>query len=376
MKKFILSALLLGFLTVNGAMAQTWQVGYPNTEDITATFADGTLTISGTGDMQNWLNTIEVWRGHATRSNIHTVIVEEGVTSIGNFAFFFCDGLTSVTIPASVTHIGTQAFSMTGLTSITLGSGVATLGNFVFLGSSNLTSIDVAPDNPNISLIDGVLFNKDQTVLILYSENKSGTSYIIPNSVETIGNTAFSNNRNLTSVTISNSVTTIGISAFSGSALTSVTIGGSVTTIGDWAFLNCTALRSIVSLNPVPPAVSANAFNNVNRELVTLYVVSDEALALYQNAEVWQDFLNIQVLETSNVDVVNVSKIQIFPNPVLDSFQIGGITENTLVKIIDTNGRIVLQQMVSPNEQISVGHLSVGMYFVQVNGETVKIVKR
>jgi len=94
----------------------------------------------------------------------------------------------------------------------------------------------------------------------------------------------------------------------------------------------------------------------------------------------WQGFdetLTFHYSQTpTNIPNISESSFTVFPNPVLDNFQISGITENMLVSITDLNGRIVLQQTVAPNEQISVGHLSAGMYFVRVNGETVKIVKR
>jgi len=78
----------------------------------------------------------------------------------------------------------------------------------------------------------------------------------------------------------------------------------------------------------------------------------------------------------TNIPNIPENSFTIFPNPVFENFTISGITENTLVSITDLNGRVLLQQMVSPNEQISVGHLSAGVYFVRVNEETVKIVKR
>jgi len=78
----------------------------------------------------------------------------------------------------------------------------------------------------------------------------------------------------------------------------------------------------------------------------------------------------------TNIPNISENSFTIFPNPVFDNFTISGITENTLVKITNLNGRIVLQQTVAPNEQISVGHLPAGIYFVRVNEETVIIVKR
>ena len=133
------------------------------------------------------------------------------VTSIGNSAFSYCSGLTSVNIPNSVTSIGNWAFSYcSGLTSITIPNSVTSIGSYAFSGCSGLTSVT------------------------------------IPNSVTSIGNSAFSDCSGLTSVTIPTGVTSIGERAFSGcSGLTSVTIPNSVTSIGGGAFEDCSGLTSI-----------------------------------------------------------------------------------------------------------------------------------
>ena len=145
------------------------------------------------------------------------------VTSIGDYAFSsYSYGLTSVTIPKSVTYISNTAFYNCG----------------------NLLNIIVDPLNLVYSSVDGVLFNKSLTALIAYPGGRAG-SYAIPNSVTNIGNYAFSSCSGLTSLTIPNSVTTIGYSAFTGcDGLTSVAIPSSVTTIGDYSFQSCTNLSS------------------------------------------------------------------------------------------------------------------------------------
>ena len=133
------------------------------------------------------------------------------VTTIGENAFYYCERLTSVTIPNSVTSIIYNAFWY----------------------CTGLTSINVAEDNLNYASIDGVLYSKDKKTLITCPGGKT-ESVTIPNSVTTIESYAFRNCTGLTNITIPNSVTSIGKWAFSScKGLTSVTIPNSVTSIGD-----------------------------------------------------------------------------------------------------------------------------------------------
>ena len=182
------------------------------------------------------------------------------VTSIGYRAFSDCSSLTSVTIPNSVTSIGAGAFSgCSGLTSVTIPNSVTSIGQHAFEDCSGLTEINVDENNTAYSSIDGVLFNKSQTELVCYPGGKQG-AYTIPNSVTSIGNSAFWGCTGLTSVTIPNSVTSIGQSAFGGcSGLTSVTIGNSVTSIEVSAFYNCSGLTSVTIPNSVT-SIGQHAF--------------------------------------------------------------------------------------------------------------------
>ena len=216
---------------------------------------DGALTISGSGDMYDyyfeWVErdggedqvTTAPWGSLPT-----TVTIEDGVTGIGAYAFFYCNSLTNITLPDSLARIGRSAFnSCYILGSITIPDSVTSIGEYAFAGCS-LTSVTV-PDSMT-SIGDYAFFNCGLT------------SVTIPNSVTSIGDYAFYYN-NLTSVTIPDSVKSIGDHAFRDSGLTSVTIGNGVTSIGDYAFCD-NGLTSVMFGNGVI-SIGNNAFNYCTR---------------------------------------------------------------------------------------------------------------
>ena len=207
--------------------------------------SEGVLTISGRGGMHDYGSSDAPWYG--SRSRVKSAVIAEGVTSIGERAFYNCTSLTSVTIPHSVTSIGGWAFSgCTSLTSVTIPDSVTSIGVGAFASCTSLTGIWVAEGNSHYSSdVSGVLFNKDKTTLVQCSGAFSG-SYAIPDSVTSIVGYAFDGCASLTSVTIPDSVTSIGSSAFEGcTSLTSVTIPDSVTSIGSCAFYGCDNLTDV-----------------------------------------------------------------------------------------------------------------------------------
>jgi hypothetical protein len=140
--------------------------------------------------------------------------------------------LESITIPASVIKIYTSESS----------SGIS---SSIVAGCTNLSSINVSEDNPNYSSNGGVLFNKEQTILLAYPCGKSNT-YTVPDGVEKIETGAFAYSSNLTNVDFPNTLTEIGKSAFSQcTSLAKIELPDSVTTINNYAFDECTALEDI-----------------------------------------------------------------------------------------------------------------------------------
>lgn len=239
------------------------------------------------------------------KDRLVSVILPNGIASIGNYVFSECAGLTSVTIPDGAIDIGTGAFQSSGLANVSIPSSVAHIWGYAFNDCSNLADITVDEANAGYSSQDGVLFNKTKTTLVQYPARNSKTSYAIPDSVTRISGDAFfrctglthinvddananyssqdgvlfnktkttliqymaGNSRTscvipdgvasiersafdgcawLASVIMPDSVNRIGWAAFSGcSGLSSITIPGSVTSIEGWAFYSCTGLASV-----------------------------------------------------------------------------------------------------------------------------------
>ena len=182
-----------------------------------------------------------------SKTAVTSVTISNSVTSIGEYAFYECTNLASVTIPNSVTNIGADAFFETAVTSVTIPKGVANIANDAFESCSNLSSVAIPDSVTNIGI--GA-----------FSECSSLAGVTIPNSVTSIGNSAFDYCTNLASVTIPGSVTNFGETAFAFcSGLTNVIISNGVTSIGIEAFELCTNLASVTIDNGVI-SIGINAF--------------------------------------------------------------------------------------------------------------------
>lgn len=227
---------------------------------------EGTLTIEGEGDMEDYSDNTAPWTDYA--DSVVKVDIADGVTSVGDCAFYQMWGLTRVSLGADVASIGTNAFAYTGLTDITIPDSITSIGYqafyasaltevwipanvqtidwYAFLGCDALTSICVAPENQSYSSDEcGVLFNKDKTHLICYPGGRAG-AYDIPNGVISFSYLAFAFCDGLTAVQIPDGVTVLELELFyCCENLETVGIPATVTEIKSNAFGFCSAITEI-----------------------------------------------------------------------------------------------------------------------------------
>ena len=242
---------------------------------------DGVLTISGTGDMADF-----EWDGTpwcSVSSQVKSVVIKDGVTSIGDCAFGGCISLTSVSIPDGVISIGFAAFEscslLTGVTipnsvtgigdyafgycssliSVTIPGSVTSIGEAAFAGGS--TSVNVSRENKNYCSVDGGLYDKQKTTIFHPGKIQNG-AFRVPDGVNRIGDSAFFDCTSLTSVIIPKSVTSIGSLAFLGCIrLTNVTIPDGVTSIGDAAFAGSSTSVNVSRENKNYCSVDGGLYN-------------------------------------------------------------------------------------------------------------------
>jgi len=327
MKKKIYFILLCGFLfSATNINAQVVAQGTTGEVQWTLTGSQDnlTLTISGNGAMGDYdvesgryfddQSTVRYpswyWGDYGAIMHVH---IDYGVTTIGKEAFF-ASSLITVNIPNSVMHIGDWAFAESRLTSVFIPSSVRHIGKSAFssllrsdgYGMRNFTFIWVSSDNPNYSSIDGVLFNKDKSVLIRYPEGRGGY-YRIPDGVYVIGNEAFSHSSFLVNVHIPNSVGSIEDRAFVFCNFSMIIIPESVHTMGNDVFAS-SFIDAIGLLHKTPPTKvwdlpkesrgygpSVSGRRMLNGRSISLPIpvciyVPDKSLEAYRTAVGWRDF--------------------------------------------------------------------------------------
>ena len=260
--------------------------------------------------------------------NINLIHLPNSIISIGNYAFYYCTSLTQITIPNGVTNIGNYAFQgCNSLTQITIPENVISIGDYVFDGC--IMDINVSENNINYKSIDGVLFNKEGTILIrdtkginsvlpesviiiekgAYAES-SISSIVIPSRIVSIGEYAFKKCSNLTSVVfeensqltsiddaaflLSFNINTLIFSdnithiygAFAVSGIKNINIPSSVTSI-DYAFMYCYGIVRLSINNLIPPILAEDGFSNAPQ--LKIYVPA-ESVDAYKTASGWSQY--------------------------------------------------------------------------------------
>jgi len=224
--------------------------------------------------------------------------VDYSVTEIGSAAFFVNSGVTSISLPASVTILNEACFR----------------------GCSALTEFLVDAANEHYYSENGVLFNKDVTTLLVFPSAKNVTNYVIPSTVTVLDSYCFYSCKNLTEIQLSPNLEIISDAAFfECTSLKSLALPVTVDSIGASAFYDCTSLKVLIDESNVPPHVSDYAFAGLDQSTCVLYV-PEIAVATYKGDDDWDSFTNIEEIDST----VGVNSINL-DSPRMEIYDVKGI---------------------------------------------------
>ena len=216
-----------------------------NNNALTITRYLGNATVLAIPEATNGYPITSIGEGaFGRRSSLTSVLLPDSIVTIGDGAFYSCSGLTTINLPPNLTSIGASTFNGCRLTTVFIPQSVSNIGSRAFAGCSTLEQIAVDDLNPHYCDLDGILFDRSQTMLIQCPPRKSG-SYVVPDTVTSIGESSFSDSA-FYSIDIQDGVTDLGSYAFrDATTLTNICIPETVTNIGARAFSGCSSLRSV-----------------------------------------------------------------------------------------------------------------------------------
>jgi len=290
MKQRIIYFIFAVLLFSAPSWGQTWNLS----PTMTATLDNGVLTISTSASSEAMPDYSTPWSD--VRDDIKSVVIVDKVTTIGANAFQNCTNLISVVFSNTIVSIGSFAFeNCFSLDLINLPSFLTSIGYGTFNNCPSLTSINIKNENQFFSTIDGVLFNKNATLLIAYPCGKTG-NYIVPNSTTTIGEYAFRGSI-VESVIMQEGILYILHDAFQSSELISVEIPKSVISIGTNTFVACYNLKNVTVHWDIPLSINEDVYYykpgtvdySANVSACTLHVPAGTE-SLYLKDPVWGTF--------------------------------------------------------------------------------------
>ncbi len=292
--------------------------------------------------------------------SLTSVTIPKSVIKIDKFAFSSCNGLPLITIPNSVTSIGYSAFyNCTGLTSVTISNSVIEIGGSAFYNTPWYTN------QPN-----GVIYINN--VLYVYKGTMPENASIdIKEGTVSISNYAFSGRTGLTEVTIPNSVTEIGREAFSGcTGLTEVSIPNSVTKIGYATFFisieGLNGLKSIYVYNSIPPTADDYIFSSSTFSDATLYIPTGSK-STYMTTAPWSSFLNIVESDALGVEDILAEGTTVTVQG--GAIVVNGVDTPMKIEVYNLQGQRVYsgyETTIPMNER--------GIYLVKIANRVVKVV--
>ncbi|MDB4180958.1 leucine-rich repeat protein [Flavobacteriaceae bacterium] len=366
---------LLFLLSIGSVNSQTFTAdgfSYTVTSDTNVSISkgencpEGTVTIPATVTHSGTEYTVRSIGAQAFDfcTDLTAVSIPDTVTSIGDGAFVFC-ALESISIPDSVVSVGNGAFGRCDfLTSVTIGNAVTAIGRNTFMRCRNLSSVTIGNAVTSIG------------VSAFYGCYKL-TAISIPDAVESIGLSAFAFCTELNSVTIGAAVTSIGESAFAFcTELNSITIGAAVTSIGDHSFQDCSNLTEVTLNWAVPLPINSTVFLNVTLGGVALNV-PEGTVSTYEAAAVWANFSPIQDCTLSTNENNQKDIFSVYPNPASDFISVAGLKQTTAFEVYNILGAKVLKGSLSATGKTEVQPLTKGVYFLKLDGGTpLKFIKK